>query len=47
VEITNIWELGFVQGLGGGAFWLQHKQLLQSYPIAKRGMAQAIYGMGV
>jgi DHA2 family multidrug resistance protein len=28
-------------------YWLQHKQLLQSYPIAKRGMAQAIYGMGV
>jgi MFS family permease len=28
-------------------YWLQHKIITESYPIAKRGMAQAIYGMGV
>lgn len=48
---TNIWELvgfRFVQGLGGGALLVTAQTIItESYPIAKRGMAQAIYGMGV
>ena len=48
---TNIWELvffRFVQGLGGGALLVTAQTMLtESYPIAKRGMAQAFYGMGV
>ncbi len=48
---TNIWELvffRFIQGLGGGALLVTAQTMLtESYPLAKRGMAQAIYGMGV
>ncbi len=48
---SNIWELvafRFVQGLGGGALLVTAQTIItESYPIAKRGMAQAIYGMGV
>src|SRR6187431_2904154 len=48
---TNIWELvafRFIQGLGGGALLVTAQTIItESYPIAKRGMAQAIYGMGV
>jgi DHA2 family multidrug resistance protein len=48
---TNIWELvafRFVQGLGGGALLVTAQTIItESYPIAKRGMAQAIYGLGV
>lgn len=48
---TNIWELvafRFIQGLGGGALLVTSQTIItESYPIAKRGMAQAIYGMGV
>jgi DHA2 family multidrug resistance protein len=48
---TNIWELvafRFVQGMGGGALLVTAQTIItESYPIAKRGMAQAIYGMGV
>ena len=48
---TNIWELvafRFLQGLGGGALLVTAQTIItESYPIAKRGMAQAIYGMGV
>ena len=48
---TNIWELvifRFIQGLGGGALLVTAQTMLtESYPIAKRSMAQAIYGMGV
>ncbi len=48
---TNIWELvafRFVQGLGGGALLVTAQTIItESYPVAKRGMAQAIYGMGV
>jgi DHA2 family multidrug resistance protein len=48
---TNIWELvafRFVQGLGGGALLVTAQTIItESYPLAKRGMAQAIYGMGV
>lgn len=48
---TNIWELvffRFVQGLGGGALLVTSQTIItESYPIEKRGMAQAIYGLGV
>ncbi len=48
---TNIWELvafRFVQGMGGGALLVTAQTIItESYPLAKRGMAQAIYGMGV
>ena len=47
----NIWELvafRFIQGLGGGALLVTAQTIItESYPISKRGMAQAIYGMGV
>lgn len=47
----NIWELvafRFIQGMGGGALLVTAQTIItESYPIAKRGMAQAIYGMGV
>ena len=48
---SNIWELvafRFIQGLGGGALLETAQTIItESYPMAKRGMAQAIYGMGV
>jgi len=48
---SNIWELvafRFVQGLGGGALLVTAQTIItESYPVAKRGMAQAIYGLGV
>lgn len=48
---TNLWELvafRFIQGLGGGALLVTAQTIItESYPLAKRGMAQAIYGMGV
>ena len=48
---TNIWELvafRFIQGLGGGALLVTAQTIItESYPLAKRGIAQAIYGMGV
>lgn len=48
---TNIWELvafRFIQGLGGGALLVTSQTIItESYPIEKRGMAQAIYGLGV
>ncbi len=48
---SNIWELvafRFIQGLGGGALLVTAQTIItESYPTAKRGMAQAIYGMGV
>ena len=48
---STIWELvafRFVQGLGGGALLVTAQTIItESYPMAKRGMAQAIYGMGV
>ena len=47
----NIWELvafRFIQGLGGGALLVTAQTIItESYPAAKSGMAQAIYGMGV
>ena len=48
---TNIWELvafRFLQGLGGGALLVTSQTIItESYPIEKRSMAQAIYGLGV
>ncbi len=48
---TNLWELvafRFIQGLGGGALLVTAQTIItEIYPLAKRGMAQAIYGMGV
>jgi DHA2 family multidrug resistance protein len=50
-QATDIWELvffRFIQGLGGGALLVTAQTIItESYPIEKRGMAQAIYGMGV
>ena len=40
--------LSFLQGLGGGALLVTSQTIItESYPIEKRGMAQAIYGLGV
>jgi DHA2 family multidrug resistance protein len=48
---TNIWELvafRFIQGMGGGALLVTAQTIItESYPMKKRGMAQAIYGMGI
>jgi DHA2 family multidrug resistance protein len=48
---TSIWELvffRFVQGLGGGALLVTSQTIItEVYPAEKRGMAQALYGMGV
>src|SRR6476659_3932870 len=48
---NGIWELvafRFVQGLGGAALLVTSQTIItESYPPEKRGMAQAIYGLGV
>ena len=48
---TGIWELvvfRFLQGIGGGALLVTSQTIItESYPREKRGMAQAIYGLGV
>jgi DHA2 family multidrug resistance protein len=48
---TGIWELvafRFLQGVGGGALLVTSQTIItESYPAEKRGMAQAIYGLGV
>jgi len=48
---TNIWELvffRFIQGLGGGALLVTSQTIItEAYPPEKRGMAQALYGMGI
>jgi DHA2 family multidrug resistance protein len=48
---NGIWELvlfRFMQGIGGGALLVTSQTIItESYPIEKRGMAQAIYGLGV
>jgi DHA2 family multidrug resistance protein len=47
----GIWELvlfRFLQGIGGGALLVTSQTIItESYPPEKRGMAQAIYGLGV
>jgi DHA2 family multidrug resistance protein len=48
---NGIWQLvvfRFLQGVGGGALLVTSQTIItESYPIEKRGMAQAIYGLGV
>src|SRR3954463_6569308 len=48
---TSIEELiifRFMQGIGGGALLVTSQTIItESYPVEKRGMAQAIYGLGV
>lgn len=48
---NGIWELvffRFIQGMGGGALLVTAQTIItESYPAEKRGMAQALYGMGV
>src|SRR5690349_3509521 len=48
---SGIWELvafRFLQGCGGGALLVTSQTIItESYPPEKRGMAQAIYGLGV
>jgi DHA2 family multidrug resistance protein len=48
---NGIWELvafRFLQGVGGGALLVTSQTIItESYPVEKRGMAQAIYGLGV
>lgn len=48
---SSIWELvifRFIQGLGGGALLVTAQTIItETYPPEKRGMAQALYGMGV
>ncbi|MDP4264997.1 MAG: DHA2 family efflux MFS transporter permease subunit [Bacteroidota bacterium] len=46
--ITELTIFRFLQGVGGGALLVTSQTIItESYPIEKRGMAQAIYGMGV
>ena len=48
---SGIWELvafRFLQGCGGGALLVTSQTIItESYPPEKRGIAQAIYGLGV
>lgn len=48
---NGIWELvafRFLQGIGGGALLVTSQTIItESYPVEKRSMAQAIYGLGV
>ena len=46
----DIWELvifRFMQGGGGALLVTSQTIITESYPPEKRGMAQAIYGLGV
>jgi DHA2 family multidrug resistance protein len=46
--ITELIIFRFLQGVGGGALLVTSQTIItESYPQEKRGMAQAIYGMGV
>jgi MFS transporter, DHA2 family, multidrug resistance protein len=46
--ITELVLFRFLQGVGGGALLVTSQTIItESYPPEKRGMAQAIYGMGV
>lgn len=48
---TTLWELvlfRFLQGVGGGALLVTSQTIItEVFPKEKRGMAQALYGMGV
>jgi DHA2 family multidrug resistance protein len=46
--ITELLVFRFLQGVGGGALLVTSQTIItESYPQEKRGMAQAIYGLGV
>ncbi|MBY0534638.1 MAG: DHA2 family efflux MFS transporter permease subunit [Chitinophagaceae bacterium] len=46
--ITELILFRLLQGIGGGALLVTSQTIItESYPAEKRGMAQAIYGMGV
>jgi DHA2 family multidrug resistance protein len=46
--ITELIIARFLQGVGGGALLVTSQTIItESYPPEKRGMAQAIYGLGV
>src|SRR6187549_2234899 len=46
--ITELVFFRFIQGLGGGALLVTSQTIItEVYPPEKRGMAQALYGMGV
>jgi len=46
IEMLVLWRI--LQGAGGGALQpLAQSILVQSFPLNKRGMAMAVYGMGV
>ena len=46
--ITELVIFRFFQGIGGGALLVTSQTIItESYPIEKRSMAQAIYGLGV
>jgi DHA2 family multidrug resistance protein len=46
--ITELVIFRFLQGVGGGALLVTSQTIItESYPQEKRGMAQALYGMGV
>src|SRR4029079_12385900 len=46
--ITELLIFRFLQGVGGGALLVTSQTIItESYPPEKRGMAQAIYGLGV
>lgn len=47
-SITELIIFRFLQGVGGGALLVTSQTIItETYPPEKRGMAQAIYGMGV
>jgi len=50
-QATNIWELvafRFIQGIGGGALLSTSQTILfETFPIEQRGIASAIFGLGV
>jgi DHA2 family multidrug resistance protein len=46
--ITELVLFRFLQGVGGGALLVTSQTIItESYPVEKRSMAQAIYGLGV
>src|ERR1051325_1041626 len=46
--ITELVLFRFLQGVGGGALLVTSQTIItESYPVEKRGMGQAIYGLGV
>src|SRR4029079_2559792 len=46
--ISELTIFRFLQGIGGGALLVTSQTIItESYPPEKRGMAQAIYGLGV